>query len=82
MAGNVCMYTILNFGGVIYTSLVVIGVAAFNLLYTCPAVYTDPGGCFIPTCIAFVILTELILNLFLFHYYNKRNQVRRLDYLN
>lgn len=68
MTSSVVFYWFLNSAGVIYTSLVVLGVAGLNLLYTCPAIYPEPGGCFIPSCIATVILVELIVNLFLFHY--------------
>ncbi|KAI6191396.1 Lethal (2) 35Be [Aphelenchoides bicaudatus] len=71
----VVFYWVVNFAGVIYTTFVMTGVAGLNLFYTCPAIYPEPGGCFVPSCIAAVILVELILNLFLFHYYNKRNQV-------
>lgn len=54
--------------------MVVIGIAGLNLFYTCPAVYGE-NGCFVPSILATIILGELIVNLFLFHYYNKRNQV-------
>jgi hypothetical protein len=75
MSSTVIFYWFLNFAGVIYTSFVVVGVASLNLFYTCPAVYPEPGGCFMPGCFAALILAELIINLFLFHYNNKRNQV-------
>jgi hypothetical protein len=78
MANSVIFYWILNFAGVIYTSFVIIGVASLNLFYTCPAIYPEPGGCYVPGCLAVFIIGQLVINLFLFHYNNKRNQVSYL----
>lgn len=80
----------INLSGTLYTAMVscsflieymysttisiqtITGIAVLNLYCTCPALY---GDCFWPTVYASFILIEVLANLLLFHYYNKRNQV-------
>ncbi|KAL3115892.1 hypothetical protein niasHT_007192 [Heterodera trifolii] len=53
--------------------LTICGVAIFNLYFTCPDLY---GDCYWPSVFALLILSQICVNLFLFHYYLKRNQVQ------
>lgn len=79
---------ILNISGVLYTALVCLKILQFldisfkavstiafiNLYWTCPDVNED-GDCFWQLILSVIILVEIFINLTLFHYYNKRNQV-------
>ncbi|KAI6210637.1 Lethal (2) 35Be [Aphelenchoides besseyi] len=76
MSGNrILIYTVLNYSGVIYTSLIILSIAGVNVFHTCPNLYGN-DGCFMPMIYAIVILSEIIANLVLFHYYNSHNQVQ------
>ena len=64
-----------NLLGMLYTSLIVFGTSLLSTLYTCPAVY-GYDGCYGTYWFAAVVVTEIVANLALLHYYNARNQVR------
>ena len=59
MANKLLVYTILNFSGVIYTSVIIIGLAALDLLYACPALL-GADGCRVYVGIAVFILAVCV----------------------
>jgi len=69
MSGSI----ILQYSGVLYTCFIV-GVTAINILYICPTVYDS--DCRVIRAIAFLVFSEIMLNLVMFHIYMKRNQVQ------
>ncbi|KAI3409963.1 hypothetical protein GPALN_006333 [Globodera pallida] len=64
---------LLNISGALYTILTISGIAILNLYFTCPDLCDD---CYWPAMYALFILSQIGVNLLLFHYYNKRNQVQ------
>jgi palmitoyltransferase len=70
---NFC-YQLANYSGVMYTSLIVGGLTYLCLFHICPTIYGE-GQCSNQFVYAGILLFEIIINLFCFHYYNKRNQI-------
>ena len=70
---NFC-YQLANYSGVLYTSVIVGGLTYLCLFHICPNIYGEEE-CSTHNVYATIILFEIIVNLFCFHYYNKRNQV-------
>jgi len=56
---------------------VIVGIAMLNLMYTCPAISSADGSgdCSGTYIFAAVCITQLGVNLALFHWYNRRNKV-------
>ncbi|CAD5234309.1 unnamed protein product [Bursaphelenchus xylophilus] len=67
-------YWCANFSGVLYSVIVIFGITLLNLFYTCPGLYGS-DACYPVFWHAFVILSEILVNLYLFHYYNVKNQI-------
>uniref|UniRef100_A0A915I947 Palmitoyltransferase n=1 Tax=Romanomermis culicivorax TaxID=13658 RepID=A0A915I947_ROMCU len=64
------------FGPII--SLTAIGcIFYFNAYFICPGMY-DEGQCSKPVRIGYLMLSEILLNFLLFHYYKKHNRVSSL----
>ena len=63
-----------NYSGLIYSGLAIFGVTALSLVHVCPTIYGE-GECGQTWINAFIILSEIIINLAFFTYYNTRNQV-------
>lgn len=63
-----------NYSGLIYSALAIVGVTVLSLVHVCPTIYGE-GQCGQAWVNATIILSEIVLNLALFTYYNTRNQV-------
>lgn len=66
---------LVNLLGMLYTTTIVFGATLLNTLYTCPAMY-GYNDCYGTYWFAAVVVTEIVVNMALFHFYKTRNQVR------